>query len=35
VSSSVRNRRKGGAFGDNLVVLTGAIRSSVVKVKYR
>jgi hypothetical protein len=35
VSSTVRNRRRGGAFGDNLVVLTGAIRSSVVKIKYR
>jgi len=35
VSSSVRNKRKRGAHGDNLVVLTGSIRSSVVKVKYR
>jgi len=34
-SSSVRNRPKGDAFGDNRVLITGALRSSVVKVKYR
>jgi hypothetical protein len=35
VSSSVRNRQKIDAYGDNLIVLTGSILSSVVKVKYR
>ncbi len=34
VSSTVRNRGR-EAYGDNLIVLTGSIRSSVVKVKYR
>jgi hypothetical protein len=34
-SSSVRNRLRGDVYGDNRVLLTGRIRSSVVKVKYR
>jgi hypothetical protein len=35
VSSVVRNKPRGEAAGDNLVLLVGALRSSVVKVKYR
>jgi hypothetical protein len=35
VSSTIRNRPKGANCGDNLVVITGSVRSSVVKVKYR
>jgi hypothetical protein len=34
-SSVIRNRPKGGSYGDALVVLTGSLKSSVVKVKYR
>jgi hypothetical protein len=35
VSSTVRNKPKGESYGDNIVVLSGSIRSSVVKIKYR
>lgn len=35
LSSSVRNRPREAGYGDNLVVLTGSIRSSVVRIKYR
>lgn len=35
VSSAVRNKPKGRGYGGNRIVLTGNIRSSVVKVKYR
>jgi hypothetical protein len=35
VSSTVRNKRRGSAYGDNLVVLAGSLHSSVVRVKYR
>lgn len=34
VSSSFRDKPRGGAFGDNRVIVTGAVQSSVVKVKY-
>ncbi|MDA8424628.1 MAG: hypothetical protein M0Z80_00695 [Treponema sp.] len=34
-SSAVRNKPKGRGYGGNRIVLTGNIRSSVVKVKYR
>jgi hypothetical protein len=35
VSSVVKNEPKRPASGDNRILLTGALRSSVVKVKYR
>ncbi|MGO8693223.1 MAG: hypothetical protein ACLQMF_06060 [Rectinemataceae bacterium] len=35
VSSAVRNRPRGESYDDNRIVLTGNLRSSVVKVKYR
>lgn len=35
VSSAVRNKPKGGSFGDNLIVLTGRLRSSAVRIRYR
>jgi hypothetical protein len=35
VSSVVRNKPKGDGGRDNLVVLTGYLRSSTVKIKYR
>jgi len=35
ISSTVRNRPREAAFGDNHIVLRGQIRSSTVKVKYR
>jgi hypothetical protein len=34
-SSAVRNKPKGRGYGGNRIVLTGSIRSSVIKVKYR
>jgi hypothetical protein len=34
-SSVLRNRPRGGSFGDNRVLLTGSLRSSVLKVRYR
>ncbi len=35
VSSVVRNKPKGDGGRDNLVVLTGYLRSSTVRIKYR
>ena len=35
MSSVVRNRPKGPGYGDNLVVLSGSLRSSTVRVRYR
>ena len=35
VSSTVRNKPKESGYGDNLVVLTGSLSSSTVRVKYR
>jgi hypothetical protein len=34
-SSVVKNRPRDGAYGDNLVLLTGSLKSSVVKIRYR
>jgi hypothetical protein len=34
VSSTIRNRPRGESYGDNLVVITGSVRSSNVRVKY-
>ncbi len=33
-SSNVRNRPRGPAYGDNVVVLSGALQSSNVRIKY-
>lgn len=35
VSSMVRNRQRGDSYGDNRIVLTGRLQSSVVRVRYR
>jgi hypothetical protein len=34
-SSTVRNKPKGSVFDDCIILLTGSIRSSTVKIKYR
>lgn len=35
VSSTVQNKPRGESYGGNFIVLTGSLRSSVVKVKYK